>query len=261
MNRIDELFLCKRNNILSIYFTAGYPELNSTATLIKLLAEGGADMIEIGMPFSDPLADGPVIQRSNETALRNGISLKILFNQLSGIRKTINIPLLLMGYLNPVLRFGIENFCKKCSETGIDGVILPDLPPEIYKKEYSGLFSRNGLYNILLISPRTDNERVRIIDSISRGFVYMVSSSSTTGVKGQFTERQIEYFRRIKEMNLLNPLMIGFGISDNSTFKEACQMANGAIVGSAFIKFLSDKKPDKVLIEGFIDRIRNSSIT
>ena len=206
MNRIDKLFNDKKKNILSVYFTAGYPHLDSTTVIIKALAEAGADMIEIGMPFSDPIADGPIIQHSNEKALQNGMSLKMLFNQLSKIRDEVKIPLLLMGYLNPVLQFGIANFCRYCKETGIDGVILPDLPPLVYSEQYLPFFEKSELCNILLITPQSDNERIRTIDKISHGFIYMVSSSSVTGIKGNFSDEQISYFKRVSEMDLKNPL-------------------------------------------------------
>lgn len=256
MNRIDNLFRTKRGNILSIYFTAGYPELNSTTDIIRFLSEGGADMIEIGIPFSDPLADGPIIQKSNDSALRNGMSMKTLFNQLDDIRNKVDIPLLLMGYLNPILKFGMEEFCRKCHDTGIDGVIVPDLPPEVYEKKYSAIFNEHGLYNILLISPLTSNERIAMADRISRGFIYMVSSSSTTGIKKEFSEVRKDYFRRVKEMKLSNPCLIGFGISDNKTFRQACEMADGAIVGSAFIRSLAEKGLSRDTIVQFIREIK-----
>lgn len=260
MNRIDGLFRIKRKNILSIYFTAGYPLKDSTTGIIQNLADAGADMIEIGIPFSDPLADGPVIQRSSERALKNGMSIKLLFSQLADIRKTIDIPLILMGYINPVLQFGIGNFCNRCAETGIDGVILPDLPPEIYTDSYSGIFDKYGLYNILLISPRSDSERIKMIDGISRGFVYMVSASSTTGVRGnRFSEDQKAYFRRVNEMNLSNPRLIGFGISDQESFDEACSFADGAIVGSSFIRMLGDEGVSSEGIRMFINKIRGGT--
>lgn len=238
MNRIDKLFNAKNTGILSVYFTAGYPSLDSTTEIITNLARGGADMVEIGVPFSDPLADGPVIQNSSSRALRNGMSLKLLFSQLEGIRKKVDIPLLLMGYLNPVLRFGVENFCSRCAETGIDGVILPDLPPEIYVEQYRTLFRKYNLLNILLISPRTDSERAHFIDSITDGFIYVVSSSSVTGVKPGFTGEQESYFKRTVSLNLSHPLLIGFGISSPETFSEACRYGSGAITGSAFIRML-----------------------
>jgi tryptophan synthase alpha chain len=257
MNRIDKLFREKKNNILSVYFTAGYPQLDSTITIIRALAEYGADMIEIGIPFSDPMADGPVIQRSNEQALKNGMTLKLLFNQLSDLRDDVKIPILLMGYLNPVIQFGVENFCRQCSEAGIDGVILPDLPPAVYVKEYRTIFDRYDLYNILLISPQSSVERVKYIDQLSRGFIYMVSSSSVTGSRGNLTDEQISYFKRTGEMNLVNPSLIGFGISDRDTFINAGKHARGGIIGSAFVKILGKDGNLKENVGKFIKEIRN----
>jgi tryptophan synthase alpha chain len=232
------LFKEKQSNILSLYFTAGYPRLDDTSGIIRTLAETGTDMIEIGIPFSDPMADGPVIQNSNEKALANGMSLNLLFTQLRNIRDKVNIPLLLMGYLNPVMQFGVDNFCRKCSETGIDGVILPDLPLEVYMKEFLQVFEEYNLYNIFLISPQSDDIRIQAIDKVSRGFIYMVSSSAVTGVKGNFSNEQLSYFNRVKEMKLKNPVMIGFGISDHVTLNKACEYARGGIIGSAFVKVL-----------------------
>jgi tryptophan synthase alpha chain len=257
MNRIDKLFKDKKSNILSVYFTAGYPHLDSTTVIIKALADSGADMIEIGMPFSDPMADGPVIQRSNEKALQNGISLKLLFRQLSEIRKEVKIPLLLMGYLNPVLQFGIANFCRCCNETGIDGVILPDLPPLVYSEQFLPLFEKYNLCNILLITPQSDNERIRTIDKISSGFIYMVSSSSVTGIKGSFSEEQMSYYKRVSEMDLKNPCLLGFGISDQEAFKMACKYAGGAIIGSAFVKILAQNGPLLENINLFIKGLKS----
>jgi tryptophan synthase alpha chain len=256
MNRIDKLFREKEGNILSIYFTAGYPELNSTADIIKTLEDSGADMVEIGMPFSDPMADGPVIQESNEQALRNGMNLRLLFNQLSEIRKEVKIPLLLMGYLNPVIQFGAERFCGECQRTGIDGVILPDMPPMIYLEEYQSVFERNGIYNILLITPQSPAERIIYIDKISRGFVYMVSSSAVTGTKSSFSEEQVKYFSRIKAMNLSNPCMIGFGISNAETFHDAGEFSRGGIIGSAFVKVLGTAGNLHENIRNFITDIK-----
>jgi tryptophan synthase alpha chain len=248
MNRINRLFQSKHSNILSIFFTAGFPSLDSTPSIIKALAEAGADMIEIGIPFSDPMADGPVIQSSNAIALRNGMKLRLLFDQLKDIRRYVDIPLLLMGYLNPVLQFGMERFCNECATTGIDGVILPDLPLEVYlgddknlinNQNLSDLFTHQNLHHIFLISPQTSKERIYKIDNISRSFIYMVSSSSTTGVKGSFSTDQIQYFERIKAMKLKNPALIGFGISNHIGFIKACEYAQGAIIGSAFVKMLT----------------------
>lgn len=253
MNRIDELFRTRRENILSVFFTSGYPTIDATAGIIRDLTKAGADMIEIGIPFSDPVADGPVIQRSSEKALQNGMSIKLLFNQLADLRKTVEIPLLLMGYINPVLKFGIENFCNKCAETGIDGVILPDLPPDIYLDQYSRIFEKNDLYNIFLVTPQMDDNRIRMIDSISKGFLYLVSSSSITGIKGDFTEGQRSHFKRIRKMNLKNPRLIGFGISDKETFRSACSMADGAIIGSAFVRMLTATGGGVENIKKFVD--------
>ena len=213
-------------------------------------------MIEIGMPFSDPLADGPVIQDSSSKALKNGMSIKLLFEQLKDIRKEVSIPLLLMGYINPVYQFGIGNFCKKCKEVGIDGVILPDLPLNEYQEQYQQYFEANDLRFTFLITPQTSSERVQMIDSISNGFVYMVSSSSTTGVKGSIADKQVDYFTQIKAMNLKNPLVIGFGISNRETFTRACSYANGAIIGSAFVKMLDESKQLAGDIERFIGGIK-----
>jgi len=256
MNRIDKLFKENTKNILSIYFTAGYPLLDSTSGIVRSLTDAGADMIEIGMPFSDPMADGPVIQRSNEKALQNGMSIKMLFKQLNNIRDKVKIPLLLMGYLNPVIQFGVGNFCRQCMETGIDGVILPDLPPLVYTEQYLPFFEKHNLYNILLITPQSDNERISTIDKISRGFIYMVSSSSVTGIKGNFSDEQVSYFERINEMNLKNPCLIGFGISNQETFKKAGKYARGGIIGSAFVNILGQDGNVEEKITQFIKKIR-----
>lgn len=255
MNRIDKLFQDKKNNILSIYFTAGHPEVNSTPEILVQLEKSGVNMVEIGMPFSDPLADGPVIQDSSTKALKNGMNIKLLFEQLKDIRSKVNIPLLLMGYLNPVLHFGVENFCAKCQEVGIDGVILPDLPLDEYEQHYKAIFEKYDLRFIFLITPQTSDERIRMIDSISKGFIYMVSSSSTTGVKTAIAEKQLEYFKRIRAMQLKNPLVIGFGISNKETFANACQYANGAIIGSAFVKKMNESSDYIKDTDNFIQQI------
>lgn len=257
MNRIKKLFEKKSGNILSVYFTAGYPGLNDTKTIIKTLADNGTDIIEIGMPFSDPLADGPVIQKSNDIALKNGMNIKLLFKQLENIRQETDIPLLLMGYLNPVMQYGIKEFCIMAEETGIDGLILPDLPVYIYLQEYKELFEKYNLSIVFLVAPETSDTRVREIDSISNGFIYIVSSSSTTGVKEDIESKQIKYFKRIENLSLRNPRLIGFGISNHKTFKRACEFGNGAIIGSAFIKVLEG--PDINLeekIKNFITAIK-----
>lgn len=255
MNRINRLFK-EKSNILSIYFTAGHPTLNSTVPVIKALSDSGADMIEIGMPFSDPMADGPVIQSSSSVALKNGMSLKLLFSQIKDIRTFTDIPLLLMGYLNPVLQYGMENFCRDCAEAGIDGIILPDLPLDIYQEEYRQVFEKNGLFNIFLITPQTSDERIRMIDDASKGFVYMVSSSSTTGMKTGFSPEQVTYFERIRELKLNNPQLVGFGISTHESFATVCQYAQGAIIGSAFVKMLAGSGDLEMDIRKFIKEIR-----
>lgn len=242
-NRIFTLFSEKNRDILSIYFTAGFPHLHDTAKVIELLAKNGADMIEIGIPFSDPTADGRVIQHSNQVALNNGMTLVLLFEQLKTIRKRVEVPLILMGYVNPVLRFGIERFCRKCRETGIDGVILPDLPLHEYIRNYKTTFRKHGLCNILLITPQTSEERIRAMDAVNSGFLYLVSSTSTTGTGKKAVEMNTGYFERIRKMNLRNPCLIGFGISDRETFATACSHAAGAIIGSAFISALQQPDP------------------
>jgi len=255
MNRIDKLFTDKKNNILSIYFSAGHPSLNSTVEIIRTLVEEGVDLIEVGIPFSDPVADGPVIQRSTQKALENGMSVKLLFEQLSGIRKEINIPLILMGYLNPVLQYGMEAFCKKCAETGIDGTILPDLPLEIYQQEYEPIYQQYDLHNIFLATPQTSDERYVMLDAHSGGFLYMVSASSTTGAKSGFASYQQKYFERIRDLDLTLPRLIGFGISSRETFQHACKYANGAILGSAFIQALEKGNDIQKNIREFIRSI------
>lgn len=253
-NRITSLFEKKDEKILSIYFTAGYPELNDTLKIIGQLEKSGADLVEIGMPFSDPVADGPVIQQSSEEALKNGMTIHLLFEQLKRIRKSVSIPLILMGYLNPVMQYGIEDFCKKCKEIGIDGTIIPDLPLEIYETEYKEIFEQNSLSNIFLVTPQTSDERIRKIDELSTGFIYMVSSSSTTGVKGAVNEEQVSYFERIRAMNLRSKRLIGFGISDKTSFEKSSCYANGAIIGSAFIKALEGKETVETKVKEFMER-------
>lgn len=240
MNRIQKK-LEEKKKILSIYFTAGYPALQDTIPILMALEKSGVDMIEIGLPFSDPLADGPTIQKSAASALKNEMTTVVLFNQLKGVRKKITIPLLLMGYFNPILQFGIEKFCKKCHETGIDGLIIPDLPLNIYDEYYRNTFEKHGLINILLITPQTSEERIRQIDSVSDGFIYMVSSASTTGSKNTFGKEQSSYFKRIAAMQLKNPQLVGFGISNKDTFDQSTRFSAGAIIGSAFIQMLTNE--------------------
>jgi len=237
MNRINTK-LQEDKKLLSIYFSAGYPNLEDTTTIIQSLEKSGVDMIEIGLPFSDPLADGPTIQESSTLALNNGMTTKLLFEQLKSIRETVKIPLIIMGYFNPMLQYGVEAFCKKCQDTGIDGLIIPDLPVDVYNKQYKAIFEKYGLINVFLITPQTSEERINFIDSISNGFIYMVSSASVTGSKSGFGDEQTNYFERIAKMNLKNPQIVGFGISNNDTFTQATKYAKGAIIGSAFIKHL-----------------------
>ena len=243
MNRINQK-LKEDKKLLSIYFTAGYPKINDTVTVIENLEKSGVDMIEIGLPFSDPLADGPTIQASSTQALKNGMTSEVLFNQLKNIRETVSIPLLIMGYFNPMLQYGIEAFCKKCKAVGIDGLIIPDLPVDVYNDEYKATFEKYGLINVFLITPQTTDERIHYIDSVSSGFIYMVSSASTTGAKTGFGNEQTDYFERISKMNLNNPQIIGFGISNNETFTQATKYAKGAIIGSAFVKHLTNEGVD-----------------
>ena len=256
MNRIDQLFKTKQNNILSIYFTAGHPTFDSTAEIITELQNNGVDLIEIGMPFSDPLADGPVIQKSSQVALNNGMSLQKLFVQLKDIRKSINIPLILMGYLNPVLQYGFEKFCKDASELGIDGLILPDLPQKEYDEHFKEIVEKYNLKFIFLISPETSNERVKLLDSIGTGFNYIVSSSSTTGAKEKIIEQQKAYFERINSLGLKLPKLIGFGISNNESYENACKQANGVIIGSAFVNAIDETNDLNKTIKDFVKMIR-----
>ncbi|WP_104734513.1 tryptophan synthase subunit alpha [Hanstruepera ponticola] len=252
MNRINQK-LQEDKKLISIYFTAGYPNLNDTTTIIKNLEKSGVDMIEIGLPFSDPLADGPTIQASSTQALKNGMTTEVLFNQLQDIRKSVSIPLIIMGYFNPILQYGIEAFCKRCQEIGIDGLILPDLPVDVFVEQYKATFEKYGLINVFLITPQTSDERIRYIDSVSNGFIYMVSSASTTGAKLGFGVEQTNYFKRIADLNLNNPQIVGFGISNHKTFNQATQYAKGAIIGSAFVKFIKKSPLDN--IENFIPTI------
>ena len=239
MNRLQQLFKQKKKNILSIYFTAGYPNLNCTMQIAEALEKSGADFIEIGFPYSDPVADGPVIQASSKQSLDDGMTLELLFEQLKDLRKTITIPILLMGYFNPVLQYGVENFCKACKAIGVDGCIIPDLPMYEYEEMYLPFFEENGISNIFLVTPQTSEERIHKIDSLSNAFIYLLSSAATTGKNLDVSAEARAYFKRIKDMNLNNPLVIGFGISDKKTFDTANEYASGAIIGSAFVKSLA----------------------
>jgi len=239
MNRINKK-LEEKKKLLSIYFTAGYPQLKDAVTIIENLEKSGVDLVEVGLPFSDPLADGPTIQASSTRALKNGMTTAILFNQLKDIRKSVNIPLIIMGYFNPMMQYGVDAFCKKCKEIGIDGLIIPDLPVKEYTENYKSVFEKYGLINVFLITPQTSKERIKFIDEISNGFIYMVSSASVTGTQNSFGNTQDKYFKRIANMNLKSPTIVGFGISNSETFKQATTFSKGAIIGSAFIKHLSE---------------------
>ncbi|NNF18321.1 MAG: tryptophan synthase subunit alpha [Flavobacteriaceae bacterium] len=253
MNRIQTK-LQEDKKLLSIYFTAGYPQQGDTVKIIQSLEEHGVDMIEIGLPFSDPLADGPTIQESSTHALKHGMTTEKLFSQLQGIREKVSIPLIIMGYFNPVLQYGVQAFCEKCREIGIDGLILPDLPLREYQLQYKEIFEAYGLLNIFLITPQTSGERIREIDAASNGFLYLVSSASTTGAKSGFGQEQQDYFKRIAAMELSNPQIAGFGISSAETFAQATENTKGAIIGSAFIKHLTENGADSA--GDFVKRIR-----
>ncbi|NML41594.1 tryptophan synthase subunit alpha [Chitinophaga sp. G-6-1-13] len=255
-NRIDQLFAAKQTGVLNIYCTAGYPELNDTLPVMTALQQHGADLIELGVPFSDPLADGPVIQDSGTRALKNGMSLHKLFEQLEGFRERIHVPVILMGYFNPVLVYGVEAFVKKCAEVGVDGVILPDLPKAEYEAEYKTIFEKYNVSLVFLVTPETSDERIHQLDNLSKGFLYAVSSSSTTG-KDKDMSHQQAYFERLQQLKLKNPVLIGFGIKDKATFDTACRYTNGAIIGTAFIKALGEGKDIDSTVRTFIGAIKN----
>jgi tryptophan synthase alpha chain len=239
MTRIGELFLKKDNKVLNVYCTAGYPRLTSTMEVMKALQDNGADLIELGMPYSDPLADGPVIQASSSKALDNGMTIATLLNQLKDLRPAIRVPVLLMGYMNPVLQYGFEKFCADAAAVGVDGLILPDLPIYEFETEYGPVIKKYGLDFIFLVTPETSSARIGKVDSLSSGFIYAVSSSSTTGKDKDINDQQA-YFERLREMGLRNPVLVGFGIKDKTTFDAACRYANGAIIGTAYIRALED---------------------
>lgn len=260
-NRITDLFARKSERLLNVYFTAGFPNLDDTLPILRGLQTAGVDIVEIGMPYSDPVADGETIQKSNGKALDNGMSLKTLFAQLADCRddttgEPVTVPILLMGYINPVLQFGVENFCRKCQEVGVDGVILPDLPLDLFLADYAPIFQEYGILNVNLITPQTTEERIRHIDEESDGFIYMVSSASITGSVTGVSNTMHTYFERIAAMNLRNPRLIGFGINNHETFDMASQYANGAIVGSAFIRHLAEKGTSPESIQAFVQTIR-----
>ena len=255
MNKITTLFRNKKREILSVYFTAGFPTIDDTEKNILALQNTGIDLIEVGIPFSDPLADGPAIQESSTIALRNGMNMRLLFSQLELIKDKVNIPLILMSYLNPIMQYGFENFCKDCKKTGISGMIIPDLPFNDYLSEYKPIADNYGLKVIMLITPETSDERIRLIDENTDGFIYMVSSASTTGIQHQFDEKKLEYFRRIGGMNLRNPLLIGFGISNLDTLAAAYEHAAGAIIGSKFIRLVAEEKNPEQAVEKLLESL------
>lgn len=256
MNRINKLFATKREKILSIYFCAGHPTLNGTANVIRTLQQKGVDMIEVGVPFSDPMADGPVIQDAATKALRNGMTLRTLFSQLADIRKDVTIPLIFMGYLNPIMHYGFEQFCQQCVKIGIDGVIIPDLPFKDYLETYKPIADRYDIRIIMLITPETSDERIRFIDENTDGFIYMVSSASTTGAQKQFDESKQAYFSHINSMSLRNPRMIGFGISNRQTLTSAQQNASGAIIGSKFVTLLDQTGDPAAAMDQLLDALQ-----
>lgn len=254
MNRITHLFETKQSSILSVYFTAGYPNLQDTAAILKALQSRGVDMVEVGIPFSDPMADGPVIQAAATQALRSGMNLRLLFQQLKEVRDEVHIPVILMGYLNPVMQFGFEAFCQSCVESGVSGMIIPDLPFADYMSDYKEIADRYDLKVIMLITPETSDERIRLIDRHTSGFIYMVSSAATTGAQQCFDEQKQAYFRRIDAMHLHNPRLVGFGISNKATFDAAAANSRGAIIGSKFVQLLgSEATPDEA-----VDKLLNS---
>lgn len=259
MNRLNNLFETKKNNLLSIYFTAGYPALNTTVKIAEALEKAGADFLEIGFPYSDPVADGPIIQNSSQRALENGMTLKQLFEELQELRNKVSIPVMLMGYVNPIVQYGVENFSKKATEVGVDGLIVPDLPIYEYEKLYAGIFKQYNLSNIFMVTPQTSTERIRKIDELSSSFVYLLSSSTITGVNLKLSDAIEGYYQRIKDMNLKNPTIFGFGITNNNSFKKACEYANGAIVGTAFVKLLSEDNYLEKIPE-FIKSIKTDSV-
>jgi tryptophan synthase alpha chain len=256
LNRIRQVIESKGKEILNVYFTAGYPTLDSIVPIIKSLQESGADIIELGMPYSDPLADGLTIQQSSEQALANGLNLKNLFESIAEARQKYAIPIIMMGYFNQLLQYGVEDFLSLAQKSGVDGMIIPDLPMEIFKKDYLALFTKYNMGISFLITPMTSDERIHLADELSDTFIYMVSQSSITGKKGEISNQQKEYFERIQNMNLKSPRLIGFGIHDNETFQTACDYSHGAIIGSAYIRVLKDNKDIQLTTQNFISKIR-----
>jgi tryptophan synthase alpha chain len=254
MTRIEELFKRKQHKVLNVYCTAGFPKLNSTLEVMTALQNHGADLIELGMPYSDPLADGEVIQQSGAVALQNGMTISILFEQLRAMRSTIHVPVILMGYMNPVIQYGFENFCAKAAEVGIDGLILPDLPMYEFESEYGAIIKKHHLNLIFLVTPETKEDRLKKIDELSSGFLYAVSSSSTTGSNKDISEQEA-YFQKLHDMKLKNPILVGFGIKDRPTFETATKYTNGAIIGSAYIKALANGQNVDTATKEFLETI------
>lgn len=256
MNRINKLFENKKENILSVYFTAGFPKLEDTLPTLSCLQANGVDLVEIGVPFSDPMADGLVIQNSSHAALQNGMSIRKLFDQLTNVRSQITIPLVMMGYLNPVMQFGFEAFCKECNRVGVDGLIIPDLPMSDFLKDYKSIAEKYKLEFVFLITPETSEDRIKEIDSHTNGFIYMVSSAAVTGTQSSF-DNKIDYFNRINSMNLKNPRLIGFGISNKSTKDMVNRYSSGAIIGSAFIKALQETQDVEKGVKLLLSRLED----
>lgn len=256
MNRLNQLFNTKKENLLSVYFTAGYPDLNNTVAVAEALEKAGVDFLEIGFPYSDPVADGPTIQHSSQVALESGMNLNLLFEQLGELRKRVNIPVLLMGYANPVVQYGVEKFCAKAARVGVDGTIIPDLPMYEYELLYKDVFAKHNISNIFLVTPQTSGERISIIDALSNSFIYLLSSASITGKALQLNDQVDTYFDRIQQMQLKNPTIVGFGIGDNAAFKKACQYNAGAIVGSAFVKLMTENEDYMERIGEFVRNLK-----
>jgi tryptophan synthase alpha chain len=256
MNRIKKLFQDKKKDILSVFITAGYPQIDSLLPILEELQANGVDMVEIGMPFSDPIADGPTIQMSNTVALDNGMNMHLLFEQLQNLREKIHIPIILMGYVNPAMQYGFNEFLKSSKEVGVDGLIIPDLPLREYKELYINEFKANDLQNVFLVTPQTSDEKIQLIDSLSDSFIYVVSTYSITGSKNEFNQDQLDYFKRVSDMNLKNPCVVGFGIHNKTTYAQACQHLNGAIIGSAFIVALKDSKDVRATTKAFVQSIK-----
>jgi tryptophan synthase alpha chain len=254
MSRLKDLFAVKNCKVLNVYCTAGFPNLDSTIPVMQALEANGADIIELGMPYSDPLADGPVIQASGNIALANGMSISVLFEQLKDLRKTVSVPVILMGYMNPVLQYGFEKFCSDAAEVGVDGLILPDLPEYEFETEFGAIIKKNGLDFIFLVTPETSDERLKTLDSLSTGFLYAVSSSATTGSDKDFNAVE-KYLHQLQEKKLVNPVLVGFGIKDRATFESASKYSNGAIIGTAFIKALENTSDIEASVKQFLSGI------